>query len=272
MDLETAVTLARAGDREALARLVEAIQDDLYRLALRMLYHPEDAEDATQEILIKIVTNLAGFRGESAFKTWATRVACNHLLTTRKRRGERWNLTFETCEAMITPASADAAGAWSAGERRVLVQEMRLWCMQGLLLCLDRKHRMAFVLGTVFELSSSDAAALLEVTPANFRQRLSRARTDLLGFMQRHCGLLRSQNPCHCAEQLGATVRSGMIDPNRLLYATHPARDRLDRAAEELADDLDELGRLSRLFRDHPRYAAPATLLQNIQETLGHRA
>jgi RNA polymerase sigma factor (sigma-70 family) len=271
MDLETAVSHARQGDRQALEHLVKAIQDDLYRLALRMLYHPQDAEDATQEVLLKIVTNLAGFRGESAFKTWAYRVACNHLLTTRKRRAERWELTFEVCEAMIAPPP-ESAGAWAHGERPLLVKEMRLWCMQGMLLCLDRKVRLAFILGTVFELTGTEAAELLEISPAAFRQRLSRARTAMLGFMQRHCGLLRPGNRCHCATQLPTTVGAGMINPDRLLYATHPTRERLDSAAQELVGDMDELGLLSSLFRNHPHYAAPETILQGIQMTLGQRA
>ncbi len=85
---EALVQAARAGDRDALDALVSQIQTRLYNLAVRMLWHPADAEDATQEILIKIVTHLADFRGESQFGTWCWRIATNHLLTTRKRRAE----------------------------------------------------------------------------------------------------------------------------------------------------------------------------------------
>ena len=60
-----------------------------------MLWHPEDAEDAPQEILIRIVIRLGSFRGESAFTTWVYRVAANYLLTTRKRRAKRTAATFE---------------------------------------------------------------------------------------------------------------------------------------------------------------------------------
>jgi len=276
MDLKIAADRARQGDRQALGHLVEAIQDDLYRLALRMLYHPQDAEDATQEILIKIVTNLAGFRGDSAFRTWAYRVACNHLLTTRKRRAERWALTFETCGAMIDPSAVGRAGdglaGWTEGERRLLVKEMRLWCLQGMLLCLDRKHRLAFILGAVLEMSGAEAAALLEIPAATFRKRLSRARSELHGFMRQHCGLLRSTNPCHCAQQLPATMRAGHIQPDRLLFTTHPVRERVTTAAAELAGDMDELGLVSSLHRDHPEYAAPDAILQRLRRTLGQEA
>jgi RNA polymerase sigma factor (sigma-70 family) len=82
------------GDTEALEQLVAAVQDDVYRLALRMLWHPEDAKDASQEALVRIVTRVASFRGDAAFGTWAYRVAANHILNWRDSRVERENLTF----------------------------------------------------------------------------------------------------------------------------------------------------------------------------------
>src|SRR5437868_13590781 len=78
--LEHLVVLARNGDADALERLVRAVHDRIYRLALRMTARPTDAEDATQEILIRVVTRLASYRGEAAFTTWVHRIAVNHLL------------------------------------------------------------------------------------------------------------------------------------------------------------------------------------------------
>jgi DNA-directed RNA polymerase specialized sigma24 family protein len=60
-----------------------------------MLWHPDDAEDATREILSRIITKLATFRGDSAFRTWSFRVATNHLRNVRRSRAEREALTFE---------------------------------------------------------------------------------------------------------------------------------------------------------------------------------
>ena len=74
-DREERALVARAcsGDREALADLVRWHQGWIYNIALRMLYHPQDAEDATQEILIKVVTQLSSFEGRSSFRTWLYR-------------------------------------------------------------------------------------------------------------------------------------------------------------------------------------------------------
>ena len=69
-DLEWLVEAAIEGDKKALEDVILKIQDKIYGLALRMLYNPSDAEDAAQEILLKIITHLSTFRGESAFTTW----------------------------------------------------------------------------------------------------------------------------------------------------------------------------------------------------------
>src|SRR5437588_5677967 len=87
---------AQRGDQAALEEVIAQIQGKVYGLALRMLWHPEDAKDATQEILLRIVTHLATFRGESSFLTWAYRVGANHLLTWRKSRAEAQSFTFES--------------------------------------------------------------------------------------------------------------------------------------------------------------------------------
>ena len=90
--LEDEARLAIGGNRDALERLVRALQGDLYGLALRMLCNREDAEDATQEILVRIVTRLSQFDFRSKLKTWAYRVAVNYVLDVRKSAVERLHL------------------------------------------------------------------------------------------------------------------------------------------------------------------------------------
>ena len=80
MTLEDAAQRSIAGDKAALNELVTQLQGDLYGLALRMLCNREDAEDATQEILIRIVTRLSQFDFRSKLRTWAYRVAVNYIL------------------------------------------------------------------------------------------------------------------------------------------------------------------------------------------------
>jgi RNA polymerase sigma factor (sigma-70 family) len=84
-ELDRLARRAAEGDRGALSELVREIQHPMYGLALRFLGNPEDAQDACQEILIRIVTRLGTFEGRSKFSTWAYTVAVRSLLRTRKR-------------------------------------------------------------------------------------------------------------------------------------------------------------------------------------------
>ena len=80
------IALAQSGDARALENVARHAQSRVYRLAARMLADPEAAQDATQDILIRIVTKLSTFRGEAGFDTWVYRIATNYLLTARRVR------------------------------------------------------------------------------------------------------------------------------------------------------------------------------------------
>src|SRR5206468_1185114 len=91
------VTRARSGEREALETLVGRHQTWIYNIALRMLSHPQDAEDATQEILIKALTTLSSFEGRSSFRTWLYRIVVNHVLNIRRGRRDLPNFMNDKC-------------------------------------------------------------------------------------------------------------------------------------------------------------------------------
>jgi DNA-directed RNA polymerase specialized sigma24 family protein len=68
------VMRTRSGDHQALEELIQRHQGWIYNIAVRILYHPQDAEDATQEILLKALTRLSSFEGRSSFRTWLYRI------------------------------------------------------------------------------------------------------------------------------------------------------------------------------------------------------
>jgi len=266
--LESLVERAEDGDKAALEALVRRIQDRIYGLALRMLWHPADAEDATQEILIKIVTHLSDFRGESAFTTWVYRIASNYLLTTRKRRAEFEELTFERFADQLSTGLSDAPLQVPEAEQKLLIEEVKIGCTQGMLLCLDREHRIAYILGEIFEVTGEEGSYILSITPAAFRKRLSRARERIRTFMQNNCGLVTPSNPCHCARRVYHAIQIGRVDPNNLLFARHPARRRQDAATLEKVQELEELQRAAAIFRSHPDYIAPDTFVEGVKKLI----
>src|SRR5262245_9971782 len=141
--LDALAEKAKLGDSTALESLVRAVQRDVYGLALRFLWHPQDAEDATEEILVRVITGLGGFRGDSSFRTWLYRVACNTLLSLQAQRMERRAMSFDEFGEDLAHGLADAPpGVENEPERVLLLEEIKIGCTLGMLLCLDREHRL----------------------------------------------------------------------------------------------------------------------------------
>ena len=265
--LEKLVGLAKEGEKRALEELVRKIQDGIYRLALRMLFLPADAEDATQEILIKVITHLAEFKGESRFTTWVFRIAANHLLSTHKRRAEKWKYSFERCEQGIEEAlSMSHLENAETLENNLILEEVKLACLQGVLLCLSREIRLAFILGVVFQVTSIEGSQILNIRPETFRQRLSRGRKQIQNFMIRKCSLVNPENPCACARLIPLELKIKSLDPKNLRFANHRCHARRSDSTAVRLQKLDELHRVAVLFRSHPDYAAPETFVESIKK------
>jgi RNA polymerase sigma factor (sigma-70 family) len=260
---------AKNGERAALEEIVRRVQDRVYGLALRMLFLPADAEDATQEIMIKVITRLGSFRGESRFETWVWRVAANHLLTARKSRAERRELTFEFFTEQIDRAVADD---WDEGTaepvQNLMVEEIRLECLNGLFLCLDREQRLAYILGEVYDLPGPQAALVFDISPEAFRQRLSRARARLRNWCSKNCGLINPDNPCRCAKVAHYDLEQGIVRPDKMFFAPHPSRSPADQVTLSKLPEMDEMSRLATLFRCQPDYISPTDFVTDIKAVL----
>jgi RNA polymerase sigma factor (sigma-70 family) len=253
---------ARAGDLEALDRLLQQHQTWIFNLALRMVWRREVAEDATQEILLKAVTHLGSFEGRSKFSTWLYRIAVNHLLNVRKSEMEERRMTFvdmarslDECQDSDLPDES----LLPIGHG-LLVEEAKLGCITAMLMCLDRRQRLAFVLGEIFGVTSEEGAEIMEVSPANFRQLLTRARQDLYQFMEDKCGLVNAANPCRCTKKAGAFMRNGWLDPNRLQF-TPERQASVRKLAPARLEELRAAQRAyAEVYRDTPLTNAPVIL------------
>jgi RNA polymerase sigma factor (sigma-70 family) len=264
--METRVRQAIEGNKHALETIVRGIQDQVFRLALRMLGSVPDAEDEAQEILIKVITHLSTFREESAFSTWVYRVACNHLLTTRKRQKLRVEITFEDLQDMISRANVwDCPTESSGPEQAMILEETRLHCMQAVLTCLEREIRIVFILAELFEVTGAEGAYILNITPEAFRKRLSRARDRFQAFMLKNCGLVKNTNPCRCARHAVAKINT--MPMSKPFQKTHrrPLNIKID--AMQRLSELSEIERISLLSRSYPEYRCPeafATIVKDL--------
>src|SRR6266496_2915613 len=264
--LEDLARRSREGDHEALESLVSAIQDRVYGLALRMLWHPEDARDATQEILIRIVTRLGTFRGASSFSTWAYRVAANCLLTARKSRLEERSYTFQRFGEELEQGLSDAAAPQASGETALLLEEIKVGCTLAMLTCLDRPHRLAYILGEILEMDGDEAPRVLGIAAAPYRKRLSRAREAVVAFTRAKCGLVNPERPCRCRRRVSEAVRLGRVTPGQLIFASDAERARQFPGVLAEIRRLEGVRRAAALFRSHPDFTAPADLAARIRE------
>jgi RNA polymerase sigma factor (sigma-70 family) len=255
VDQTELVAEAVAGDKDALDQVVRLLIDPLYRLALRMVGRQADAEDAVQEILIRVITRLGSFRGEAALTTWAYRIGVNYLLNLRRRSPwEAGGISFEQFADGLIDGLADTE--YIGPEAQLLAREVRLACTQAMLQCLDRDDRVVFVLAEVFELSSADAAWVLDVTSAAYRKRLERARAKLRIFMSGACGLVNPTAACRCAKRVDRARGLGRVDPARPGLARHPTT-LSGHSIVEAEEQMHRLHDAAAVLRAHPDYAAP---------------
>jgi len=262
-DLLLLVEQAQQGDRRSLELVVRSVQDDVFHLALRTLGDPADARDACQEVLVRVVTKLGSFRGDSEFRTWVYSVATHALLNFRRdlRRPET---TFDELGTNLDAAVAASAGAPPPSPvDDAVLNEAKLVCTQGMLLCLDRPHRLAYILGEILELPGEEAAAILSIQPATFRKRLSRAREQMEAFLAKRCGFADPANACRCTKLLPVAVAAGIVDPEHLRLRLLPVRE-----ADRLRLDIEQARTAAEIFRSLPTYGSPEDFTAFVRKTL----
>jgi len=209
-----------------------------------MLWNREDAEDATQEILVRVVTRLSQFDSRSRLKTWVYRVAVNYILGVKKSAVERLNLTFDQfAEDLADGLSADGPGD---AERSFLVEEVKIGCTLGMLQCLDRPHRLAYILGEILGFPGPEAAEALEITPEVFRKRLQHARAAIVSFTRAYCGLVSDAAACACNRRVPAAVRNGRVRADFFDFAASSSSFQEARA---IVRQVDEARRTLQVYR-----------------------
>jgi RNA polymerase sigma factor (sigma-70 family) len=244
------VERARNRDRQALFSIVDSLRRPLYNLALRMVATPEDAEDATQEALLKIVDSMGQFEGRSRFSTWAWSVATRSILDFRRGRYRHPLYSVEDFQAdLLNGLESEAA---ERPDDRVLLGQLKVACSRALLQTLDADSRLAFILGEILELDSQEAAAIAGVSEVAFRKRLSRARDTLYPALRSHCGVVDGKAACRCHRRLARAKQLGRVGHDQPQSSVDVAALR---AVLAEIQDVAERGAL--YYRSHPDQPPP---------------
>jgi RNA polymerase sigma factor (sigma-70 family) len=254
---------AQRGEAGAMERLIKLHQPWLFNIVLRMVPDFHEAEDLCQDIVLKCFVNLASFRGDSRFRTWLYRIAFNHVLTMRESSCERglraWARNSADdgfVERQFDLELADAKAI--PHDLSLLVQETRIKCMLGMLLCLNRRQRMVFILGGILAVGGRTGSELLGMSEGCYRKTLSRSRRRLHDFLHDRCSLVNQDKPCNCERSIAANLKSGYIDPLHLVFGAENAsaiRDIVSGARRRL--DRIELAGCQELYRGHPLQESP---------------
>ncbi len=266
MTLEALAAAALRGDGSALSTLCERLQAPIYRLCLRMLGDARDAEDAAQDVLVKVITNLSQFEQRSALTTWVHQITVRHVMALSLGRRE----TGAPDEAGFT-ALLEKGLAYGATQPphdaadQVLVNEVRLACTQGMLLMLTREERLALVLVELMGFDSSVAAEVAGVRADAFRQRLTRARARLSAFLENQCGETNEAARCRCEKQVAAKKTLGLTPVlSRLSAGDAISGEALTAAGAELS----AVRRIASAFQRDGLFRAPDSLRARLQSLL----
>lgn len=169
----------REGDRAEFAHLVEEYSPMIYRLGLKMLNNPQDAEDILQETFIKAYRHIGNFDGRSSISTWLYRIATNEaLMLLRRKRLDA--ISFEAPSSKETePQEPLQIVDWCClPEQEYLTSEGRARLTEAMER-LPTSMRVVFLLRDIEGLSTRETAEVLDISEMAVKTRLSRARLRL---------------------------------------------------------------------------------------------
>jgi RNA polymerase sigma factor (sigma-70 family) len=265
------VARALEGSKHALASLISRYRDWIYNLAIRMVITPEDAEDITQEILIKIITRLKQYdQTRAAFKTWLYRITVNHIINMKRRGLERASFNFGNYYERMDDIPDREPEVTE--EIRATVFDTMINCVMATLICLNRTQRLVIILGVIFNISSKMGAELLNISRANFRKILSRARARLKRFMGRTCSLVNKKARCTCRLKITGLIEQGYRDPGHLVYDgltyTHLVRDVVSGRVKRFMNGY--FYKFNNLFQAQPFWESPG-IMEWLSATISSR-
>ena len=181
MDVDPGLVKAcQRGEPGALDSLIRATYADVYALCRRMLADPDEAADATQEVFVRVMRSVLGFRGESAFGTWLHRVTVNVCLTALRRRSKaRAAGMVAGGTPFAMPGDETEVAAGGPAPEDVAVTADLVARSEAALAALPEDARAVVVLRDIEGLSTAEVAELLGVTENVVKVRLHRAHARL---------------------------------------------------------------------------------------------
>lgn len=260
------IQAALSGDKAALRNLIDKHYSFTFNICIKMLYSHQDAEDVNQEIWIKAIVSLKSFNHKSTFTTWLYRIAVNHMLDMKKKSIEL--AISKGFDGYSNNLDNIATQELNTEEKSILmgsVEEAKISCMSGMLMCLDREQRLIYVLGDIFNINHKTGSELFNISLVNYRKKLSRARKELFNFMNNKCSLVNKSNPCSCSKKTKGFIKVGYVNPEKLAFNNNFITKIQDNLVKK-SDALDNLkdNYHTKLFQEHPFAESSKNILDEL--------
>lgn len=246
------------GDARAFEALLRPHLARLYGLLLRMTGDRRAAEDLAQETALRAFQKLATFQADSGFYTWLYRIAVNLCLRHLERERQ---LSFDGWPPIADGPDEPSTRELSP-EERLLIRQVREGCLTGLVRCLPKDQRLAFVLSVLLGLPAADVAAVLDCSIDAVKTRVSRARKALSAFVDRRCEWIDPSNRCRCRHFVRYSLERGLIAGP----AEAASPEEVD--ADAIEREIDRLRRVALLYESLGAPADPPSLIERIRQGL----
>ena len=177
----------------------------------------------------------------------------------------RQPLSFEYYgEDIVSGKEKDIPDLTMGVDRNLLEQELKLSCTNVMLQCLDADSRCIYILGTMFRVDSSLAAEILDLSPEAYRQRMSRIRKKMAGFLEEYCGL-SGKGVCSCGKRVSYAIASHRMNPEKPEYTSLKENTEFLLECKTAMEEIDDL---SMVFSSLPAYRTTKAAREYLDEFL----
>jgi len=244
MDYNELISGLKNGSSECFNYIFKNYGVKIYNLALRMTGNKEDAEDITQETLIKVYRNIDKFKGNSHIYTWIYAITKNNCL----RHLEKINkVSFSSLEYLID--NVQSKSTYQDPEKAFYISQVKEGCLMGLVRSLPFYQRLAFILVILFKISVRDTAAIIGKNENTVRILIHRARMNIKNFLCRNCSLYDKKNSCKCENLINFSMKQGWIKKYKI-----KSKNKKERiiSIETLEDELNHIKKITDLYLKIP--------------------
>jgi RNA polymerase sigma-70 factor (ECF subfamily) len=222
-----------------------------------MCGNADDADDITQVTFIQAFRNICGFRGECGIYTWLysiTKNLCLRFLENRKKG------TFASLDSLVNSAIMEGdENQYTSFEKKYYINQVKEGCLRGLLRCLPFYQRLSFILHVLLDVGIKDVAVILDKSETAARLLVHRAKRGIKDFLCKNCSLYCKENPCHCENMIGFSLKRGWIQKSPDLSMI---------SAQDIEKEIGQLENLMSLYKSLEERKPPKEITELIREEI----